>query len=194
MRNARESGYAAYAFDFDGTLADTTDLNHHAVQASLASHGIGVPLTWVAAHPAFTAPQLRRRLGLGPAELPDDTFVEAARNYWFAHTDRIRPITAAATAARTAAQHAAVAVVTTNYGDIVRHGLTVVALDDLPWTIVAREDVQQTKPAPDPYLYAARLLKVAPHACLAHEDTDEGITSARAAGMDVIDIRQRTWR
>ncbi|MFH8838318.1 HAD family hydrolase [Streptomyces sp. NPDC017868] len=186
--------YAAYAFDFDGTLADTADVNLRAVQASLAAHGITVPLAWVTADPAFTAPQLRRRLRIDPDALPDDTFVEAARAYWFSHTDRIRPIPAAAAAARAAADHAGVAVVSANYADIVRHGLSVIHLDDLPWTVVGREDVPRTKPAPDPYLHAAGLLGVHPSACLAHEDTDEGVIAAGAAGMDVIDIRHRPWQ
>ncbi|MGW7514594.1 HAD family hydrolase [Streptomyces sp. NPDC054796] len=188
------ASYAAYAFDFDGTLADTADVNHGAVLASLADHGITVSRDWLTARPAFTAPQLRRRLGISPAALPDDTFVKAARAYWFAHTDQIRPIAAAASAVRTAAAHAAVAVVTANYAAIVRHGLSIVGLDDIPWTIVGRDDVARTKPAPDPYLRAARLLDVSPRECLAHEDTDDGVTAATAAGMHVIDIRHRPWR
>nr|WP_119612614.1 HAD-IA family hydrolase [Streptomyces acidiscabies] len=186
--------YAAYAFDFDGTLAHTTDVNHACVQAALAAHGITVTLDWVTVEPVFTARQLCRRLGLAPAALPEAAFAEAARAHWFANTDRIQPIAAAAAAARTAAEHAAVAVVSANYGDIVRHGLTAVGLDDLPWTVVGRDDVSRTKPAPDPYLYAARLLRVVPGRCLAYEDTDEGVTAATTAGMHVIDIRHRPWR
>lgn len=98
-------------------LADTADANHRAVRASLAAHGITVPLSWVAADPAVTAAQLRRRLGFGLGDLPDDSFVEAARAHWYAHTDLIRPIAAAATAARAAADRAAVAVVSANYHD-----------------------------------------------------------------------------
>ncbi len=187
-------GYAAYAFDFDGTLADTTELNHACVLTALAAHGITVTPQWLAAEPVFTARQLRRRLGIPPASLPQRTFAEAARAHWFAHTDRIRPIPAAAAAARAAAEHAAVAVVSANYSDIVRHGLALVGLDDLPWTIVGRDHVPHPKPAPDAYLHAARLLNIAPTRCLAHEDTDEGITAATAAGMPVIDVRQHPWQ
>ncbi|MFJ7275520.1 HAD family hydrolase [Kitasatospora sp. NPDC098663] len=193
-RNHQDGGYAAYAFDFDGTLADTTDLNHACVQAALAAHGITITLDWVAAEPVFTAKQLRRRLAIPTAALPEATFAEAALAHWFAHTDRIRPIPAATATARHAAEHAAITVVSANYSDIVRHGLTVVGLDDLPWTVVGRDDVPHTKPAPDPYLHAAHLLGVDPRRCLAHEDTDEGITAATAAGMHVIDIRHHPWR
>jgi beta-phosphoglucomutase-like phosphatase (HAD superfamily) len=100
------------------------------------------------------AARFRRRLALPPAALPESSFAQAARAHWFAHTDQIKPLTAAATAAptaaRTAAGHAALAVVSANYSDIVRHGLTVVGLDDLSWTIVGRDDVARAKPAPTP--------------------------------------------
>ncbi|MFF8805605.1 HAD family hydrolase [Streptomyces omiyaensis] len=192
--NDRGVAYAAYAFDFDGTLVDTTDLNHRCVQASLAAHGITVSLGWVAERPVFTAAQLRRRLGIGADALPEDSYLTAAQTHWHANTDLLRPIHAGASAAREAAERAPVAVVTANYAALARRALTLVGLDDLPWLIVGREEVPHSKPAPDVYLYAARQMGVAPGECLAHEDTDEGISAARAAGMDVIDIRERGWR
>jgi HAD superfamily hydrolase (TIGR01509 family) len=47
---------------------------------------------------------------------------------------------------------------------------------------VSGDDVERTKPFPDPYLLAARSLGVAPGACVAFEDSETGATSARAAG------------
>jgi HAD superfamily hydrolase (TIGR01509 family) len=49
--------------------------------------------------------------------------------------------------------------------------------------IVAREDVTRHKPHPAPYLEAARRLGVAPTACLALEDSHNGVRAAHAAGM-----------
>lgn len=49
--------------------------------------------------------------------------------------------------------------------------------------VVTREDVSQCKPAPDPYLAAAKALGLAPEDCLALEDSYHGITSAHAAGL-----------
>lgn len=44
------------------------------------------------------------------------------------------------------------------------------------------------KPAPDVFLYAARLLGVAPADCCVIEDSDVGVAAARSAGMQVIAI------
>jgi len=54
---------------------------------------------------------------------------------------------------------------------------------------VTREDADRGKPAPDLFLEAARRLRVAPQRCLVVEDAEEGLAAARAAGMDVVDVR-----
>ncbi|MFM7804377.1 MAG: HAD family hydrolase, partial [Verrucomicrobiota bacterium] len=56
--------------------------------------------------------------------------------------------------------------------------------------IVTSEDVVRQKPAPDIFLEAARQLGVDPARCRAFEDTDLGMESIRAAGMEAIDVRQ----
>jgi sugar-phosphatase len=53
----------------------------------------------------------------------------------------------------------------------------------MPGVLVAAEDVERGKPAPDPFLLGARKLGVAPAACLVFEDTLAGLQSAQAAGM-----------
>jgi HAD superfamily hydrolase (TIGR01509 family) len=51
---------------------------------------------------------------------------------------------------------------------------------------VSSEEVARGKPAPDVYLEAARRLGVAPERCAAVEDSENGIRSAKAAGMRVL--------
>jgi HAD superfamily hydrolase (TIGR01509 family) len=53
---------------------------------------------------------------------------------------------------------------------------------------VSSEEVPRGKPAPDVYLEAARRLGVAAERCAAVEDSENGIRSAKAAGMRVIAI------
>jgi HAD superfamily hydrolase (TIGR01509 family) len=58
---------------------------------------------------------------------------------------------------------------------------------------VSSEEVSRGKPAPDVYLEAARRLGVEPPACVAIEDSHNGILSAAAAGMQVIAVPNRTF-
>jgi HAD superfamily hydrolase (TIGR01509 family) len=60
-------------------------------------------------------------------------------------------------------------------------------------TTVSSEEVARGKPAPDVYLEAARRLRVDPVRCAAVEDSSSGILSARAAGMRVVAIPNRTF-
>ena len=51
---------------------------------------------------------------------------------------------------------------------------------------VCGDEVEDAKPAPDPYLRAAHLLGVAPAECLAIEDSVTGASAAEAAGCPVL--------
>jgi len=54
--------------------------------------------------------------------------------------------------------------------------------------LVCAEDVSATKPDPEPYLLAAKLLGVNPARCFALEDSPNGVASAQAAGCRVIAV------
>ena len=58
---------------------------------------------------------------------------------------------------------------------------------------VSSEEVARGKPAPDVYLEAARRLGVAPGDCAAVEDSESGIRAAKAAGMRVVAIPNRSF-
>jgi HAD superfamily hydrolase (TIGR01509 family) len=58
---------------------------------------------------------------------------------------------------------------------------------------VSSEEVAHGKPAPDVYLEAARRLAVAPERCAAVEDSESGIRAAKAAGMRVVAIPNRSF-
>jgi HAD superfamily hydrolase (TIGR01509 family) len=55
-------------------------------------------------------------------------------------------------------------------------------------TVVTSSEVKQGKPAPDIFLRAAELLKVAPGSCCVIEDSKPGVAASLAAGMQVIAI------
>ncbi|MDY0816075.1 HAD family phosphatase [Kitasatospora purpeofusca] len=186
------SEYGAALFDFDGTLADTGELNLAAVHHALTAHGVTVTAQWLRTTDLADLAQLRHALHQHCGQrltCTDARFVDTARTYWARHADTIRTIAHVAAIARRAAETGPVAVVTANDGGIVRAGLTAIGLPHLATTLIAREHVPRIKPAPDAYLLAAARLGVTPAACLAYENTDEGITAARAAGIDVVDVR-----
>lgn len=54
--------------------------------------------------------------------------------------------------------------------------------------IVTSADVKQGKPAPDPYVEAARRLGVSPSDAVVFEDTTFGIASAKAAGARCVGV------
>jgi HAD superfamily hydrolase (TIGR01509 family) len=59
----------------------------------------------------------------------------------------------------------------------------------LPFPVtVCGDDVSVTKPAPEPYLLAAKLLDVDPARCVALEDSPNGVASAAAAGCRVVAV------
>jgi HAD superfamily hydrolase (TIGR01509 family) len=53
---------------------------------------------------------------------------------------------------------------------------------------VCADDVSMTKPDPEPYLLAAKLLGADPARCVALEDSPNGVASAQAAGCRVIAV------
>jgi HAD superfamily hydrolase (TIGR01509 family) len=53
---------------------------------------------------------------------------------------------------------------------------------------VSSEEVARGKPAPDVYLEAAQRIRADPQRCAAVEDSENGIRSAKAAGMRVVAI------
>ena len=53
---------------------------------------------------------------------------------------------------------------------------------------VAGDEVERTKPHPDPYLRAAALLGVPPSACVVLEDSPTGVAAAMAAGCPTVAV------
>jgi HAD superfamily hydrolase (TIGR01509 family) len=58
---------------------------------------------------------------------------------------------------------------------------------------VSSEEVPRGKPAPDVYLEATRRLGADPRACVAIEDSTNGLLAAKAAGMRVVAVPNRAF-
>jgi len=81
------------------------------------------------------------------------------------------------------------AVASGGWNSVIKRSLGAVGLQDMFDAIVGADEVEHGKPAPDIFLEAARRLNLKPDECLVYEDGDLGIQAARAAGMQVIDVR-----
>jgi HAD superfamily hydrolase (TIGR01509 family) len=80
------------------------------------------------------------------------------------------------------------AVATGSNRRVVEKTLQMFGISDWFDEVVTSEDVVEGKPAPDVFLYAAKLLGVAPARCLVLEDAPAGILAAQRAGMQVMTI------
>jgi HAD superfamily hydrolase (TIGR01509 family) len=78
------------------------------------------------------------------------------------------------------------AIATSNSHALARRHLVSHGLTERFHGVVAHGDYANGKPAPDPFLAAAKQLGVAPTLCLALEDSHNGVRSASAAGMMTI--------
>jgi beta-phosphoglucomutase-like phosphatase (HAD superfamily) len=66
--------------------------------------------------------------------------------------------------------------------------LSAAGIADLFGVVVSSADVTQGKPHPEPYELAAELLELPPADVLVFEDTEAGVASAKAAGMQVVGV------
>lgn len=81
-----------------------------------------------------------------------------------------------------------IAVATSTRTSRAEQKLRSVGIADTFELIVGGDQVENGKPAPDIYLRAAHLLKVSATACLALEDSENGVRAALGAGMTVVQV------
>ncbi|MER5648443.1 HAD family phosphatase [Streptosporangium sp. NPDC002524] len=182
--------YAALIFDCDGTLVDTAAANESAWRTALAGWQVDLDPAWYQSRTGLSADRLLAELETETGAELDYRAVRAAAldaYQWLIPT--ITPHETVSAVAEANRGRVPMAVASGGARQAVEETLRVTGLLPLFDTVVTRDDVRYGKPAPDVYLLAARRLGVAPHACVAYEDTDEGVASALAAGMTVIDVR-----
>jgi HAD superfamily hydrolase (TIGR01509 family) len=97
-------------------------------------------------------------------------------------------IPGAVDAVRRCAERWPLAVASSSNPELIHVVLDAAGLHDAIRVVVSSQEVARGKPAPDVYLEAVRRLGVEPGRCAAVEDSENGIRSARAAGMRVIAV------
>lgn len=173
-----ERGFAAFLFDMDGTILTSIKAAERVWGNWAAGHGLDVAAFLPTIHGKRTEDTVR---GL---DLPGvDPAAEAAR-ITLAEIEDVAGIEAIRGAADFIASLPAGrwAIVTSAPRKLASARIAAAGLP-LPAVLVAAEDVERGKPAPDPFLLGANKLGVAPADCLVFEDTLAGLQSAAAAGM-----------
>lgn len=175
----------AVFWDIDGTLITTEELHYEVIRDWCAARGYTLTETANGELLGKTMPEkwaiLESRL---PAGLTEDEFrADCARAYMAGlRADMMRPGPVAAVK-RLHELGIPQAAVSNGEAPVIEANLRVLGLWDLMAFTVCGNDVPSGKPAPDPYLEAARRAGCAPDECLAVEDSTVGVTSAASGGL-----------
>ena len=176
-------------FDFDNVIVDSEPYHFEAYSRVFAKAGHTLDrdeywLEWTSRGGGAESEIRRYSLGLDPAAVraEKDPIYSA-----FCGSGAIKPF-AEARAVIEAFEKAGLvlAIASGSYERDIRAILRVNGLEDRFGVIVGKDAVKRTKPAPDTYLAAAERLGVPPQRCLAIEDAEKGVRSAKDAGMSVI--------
>ena len=130
---------------------------------------------------------------LGVPVPPEQISSEVAGRLVEQYRQRLPLLPGALEAVRSLARHWPLALATSSNRNVVDLVLEEADLVDAFEVTVSSEEVARGKPAPDVYLDAAQRLEVDPGACVAIEDSANGIRSAHAAKMAVIAIPNRDF-
>jgi mannitol-1-/sugar-/sorbitol-6-phosphatase len=174
----------AVIFDLDGTLVDSSAVVERQWSIWARSHGIEPRLVMEVVHgrPSIQTMRMFR---------PETTLAESSAfdAIEAADLEGLKPVAGARQAIEACErQQIPWAIVTSGTNTMARNRLRVCGFD-VPPVFVTVEQTERGKPAPDPFLRAALLLKVEPAKCTVFEDAPPGIHAANAANMRVIALR-----
>lgn len=179
-----DGDFAAYIFDCDGTLADTMPLHYRAWCAALKEHNAEFPEALFYELGGVTTERiveiLNERHGHSMPVQPTATYKD---NLFVEMIPQILPIEPVVELVHQFHGAKPLAVASGGTREIVTKILGALGILKKFDAVVTAEDCRHGKPAPDPFLEAARRLGVAPARCLVLEDTTSGIAAAKAAGM-----------
>jgi len=184
----------AVAWDVDGTLVDSEPLHLRALQAVCQDHGVDIrdqgPTPFIGVAIADVWRRLAKRFepALGHhADQGEQVFRSCITAHYLAHATEVRVLAGAREALeRLACEGVALAAVSNSERAIVMANLRVIGAKVRFKAIVSLDDVQEPKPAPEPYARALAMLGVSAGSTWAVEDSPSGARSARAAGLRVL--------
>jgi len=183
-----------FLFDLDGTLVDSeretaeamarTLSRHHAIEIEQYDHNFIIGRSWIAIYDSLKQryPQLawsRAEMIAKTAAMRDEVIAELGITVMPGARDVLQWTRQAHKRALvTGSSRQEVTQVLPHLGE---HA----AFD----VIIAAEDVERSKPAPDGYQAALAALGLDPHEVVVIEDSEAGITAGREAGCRVLAVR-----
>jgi beta-phosphoglucomutase len=186
-------------FDFDGVLGDTEDVYHAALAAAVRTAGIELPreeyyrlCIGLPDLGALAAVFAAHGLPLEPAHA--EQLIELRRRAYTSLLHRAHLFAGVPEMLRLLRRERLLAIASGAFRDEIDALLARDAVRDLFSAVVAAEDVERGKPAPDPFLRAleevnrAARLRLTPADCIVVEDSPHGIEAAHAAGMRCIGV------
>lgn len=181
---------AALLFDCDGTLVDTMSV-HRVVWAEIfGRYGFTMTDAWWADYcNVALVPFVQAAIPDAGVALAEELNRESMVTYMDA-IHLVEPMEHVIAIAHEHHGRLPMAVVTGGYREIIIPTLDAAGITHLFDVVVTADDVVHSKPAPDVYARAANLLQVDPARCIAYEDSEIGMESARGAGIGrIVDIR-----
>jgi beta-phosphoglucomutase family hydrolase len=180
----------ALIFDCDGTLADTMPLHWLAWRETTEACGLVFTEERFYAWGGMSTRLILDRLCQEQGVVIDIDRTAASRDEaFYRRANEVHPIDPVVEIVRRHRGDIPMAVASGGTRRQVETILGALGLADWFDAIVSAEDVWHPKPAPDVFLEAARRLGVEPARCTVYEDAEAGLDAARAAGMQVVDVR-----
>lgn len=179
--------YDAILFDLDGTLIDTESIAIATGIAAFTAHGHRVDEAFMHALIGKDEPTASTIIR---AALPEADLMAVNRDWRAGFDARVEdglPLKPGAVELLAGPALPRVLVTSTNR-DGAHRKLHVAGIARSFAHVVTLNDVEAPKPAPAPYLLAARLLGVEPARCLVFEDSETGAEAAFRAGCVVVQV------
>jgi HAD superfamily hydrolase (TIGR01509 family) len=181
----------AVIFDRDGVIIDSEAINIESAVKTFEEFGV-----------KLTPEEQDRFVGMHPADYVDDfarkydfltsLFIEKQDARYHALLETVPLIDSAIQLVkRLHREKMPLALTTSSERPSTLRVIKRAGLDGVFQAIVAFEDYTHRKPNPEPYLVTAERLALPPTECLAIEDTQAGVKSAKNAGMVCIAIPHR---
>jgi beta-phosphoglucomutase family hydrolase len=180
----------ALIFDCDGTLAESEPLHSQAWQENFAEYGLECVEQFFEDHAGIPSETIVHNYNkLYGQNLDPQKFAQEVDSRAFEKLLHVKPVAPVVRIVHDYYRRLPMAVASSGNRKNVMRTLEVLGLDEMLSVVVAVQDVERPKPWPDIFLRAAQLLGVNPGECQVFEDADAGIEAAKAAGMNVVDIR-----